>query len=141
MCTEPHKNCRRDQALAHHHFSRHGVALAGTRHLRSQGLVPVHAHRTEGVTGSERQEGSNAVGRGIGVGGGNGDGNGVGGGDGDGAGMGTGRGVEANEGAQDGNRDGSGDGAGTGTGWRALDEHRMGTGTRVGTETRAMVEM
>ena len=30
--------------------------LADTRQLRSQGLVPVHAHRTEGVTGSGRSE-------------------------------------------------------------------------------------
>ena len=41
------------------------------------GPVSAQAHRTEGVTGSERQEGAN------GVGGGNGDDNGVGGGNGD----------------------------------------------------------
>ena len=58
----------------------------GTRTLRSQGLVPIHAHRTEGVTGSEEREGSNGVGSGIGVGGGNGDGNG--------SGAGTGTGME-----------------------------------------------
>ena len=97
-----------------HHLCRQGVALASTRHFRSQGPVSVQAHRTEGLTGSEGQEGAN--------GGGNGDGNGVGGGNGDvnghgdGDGAGTGVEVEVNEGAQDGDRDGSGDGAGTGTG-------------------------
>ena len=137
---KPHKNCRRNQSLlfrTRHHLGRQGVALAGTRQLRSQGLVPVHAHRTKGVTGSERQEGSNGVGSGIRVGGENWDG------------AGTGKGVEANEGAQDGNGDGSGAAAEAGTGrergrgraWRALDEHRMGTGTRAGMETRAVVEM
>ena len=77
---KPHKNCRRDQALlfrTRHRLGRQRVALVDTRQLHSQGLVLVHAHRTEGVTGSERQGGSNGVG--IGVGGGNGDGNGVGG--------------------------------------------------------------
>ena len=59
------------------------MALASTQQLRSQGLVSVQAHRTEGVTGSEGQEGANGVGVGIGVGGGNGDGNGVGDGNGD----------------------------------------------------------
>ena len=101
-----------------YHLCRQGVALAGTRQLRLQGLVPVHAHRAEGVTGPEGWEGSNRVGSGIGVGGGSGDRNGGGGGNGDGngAGAGTGKGVEANEGAQDGNGDGSGDRARTGTG-------------------------
>ena len=96
----------------------------GTRQLRSQGLGPVHAHRTEGATGPERQEGLNGVGSGIGVGGENGDGNGVGGGDGDGAGTGTGKGVEANEEAPDKN----------GPETRAIVE--MGMGTRIGTRTR-----
>ena len=100
----------------------------------------VQAHRTKGVTGSEEQEGAN------GVGGGNGNGNGVEGGkgdvnghgDGDGAGAGTG--VEVNERAQDGNGGRSGDGAGTGTGWRPVDEHRMGTGTKItGTRTRTRI--
>ena len=53
---KPQKSCRRDQALSfrsRHHLCRQGVALAGTRQLRSQGPVPVHAHRTEGGTGSE----------------------------------------------------------------------------------------
>ena len=63
----------------------------------------VHAHHTEGVSGSERQEGSNGVGNGIGVGSGNGDGDGVG------AGTGTGKRVEANEVAR---TDGAGMGAG-----------------------------
>ena len=96
---KPHKNCRRDQALSfrtRHHLCRQEVALAGTRQLRSQGPVPVHAHRTEGVTGFEGREGANGVEGGVGVGGGNGDSNG----DGDGAGTGTE--VEANEGAEDG---------------------------------------
>ena len=56
---KPHKNCRRDQAVlfrTHHHLDRQGIALAGTRQLRSQGLVPVHVHRTGGITGSKRQE-------------------------------------------------------------------------------------
>ena len=107
-----------------HHLCRQRVALASTRQLRSQGPASVQAHRTEGVTGSEGQEGANGVGVGIGVGGGNGEGNGVGGGNGDvnghgngdGAGAGTGTGVEVSEGAQDGNGDGSGDEAGMGTG-------------------------
>ena len=80
-----HKNRRHDQALlfrTRRHLFRQGVALAGTRLLPSQGLVPVHTHRTEGVTGSEGRGGTNTVG------GGNGDGNRVGGrnGNGDGAG-------------------------------------------------------
>ena len=53
------------------------------RQLRSQGPVSVQAHRIEGVTESNSQEGANGVGVGIGVGVGNGDGNGVGGGNGD----------------------------------------------------------
>ena len=126
---------RRDQVLLFrtcHHLCRQWLALAGTRQLRSQGLVPVHAHHIEGVTRSEGREGSNGVGSGIGVGGGNGDGNRVGGGngDGDGAGTGTGKGVEANEGAQGGNGDGSGDRAGTGT----------GTGTGTGVNTRGQTQ-
>ena len=118
-----------------YHLCRQGVALASIRQLRSQGpVVSVQARFTEGVTGSEGQEGANGVGGGIGVGDGNGDGDGAGGGnwgvnghgDGDGAGAGTGTGVEVNEGAQDGNGDGSGDVAGTGT----------GTGTGVETRRR-----
>ena len=115
-----------------HHLFRQGVVLASTRQLCSQGPVSVQAHRTEGVTGSKRQEGANEVGGGIGVGGGNGDGKGVEGGNGDvngygdGDGAGTGTGVEVNEGAQDGTGDGSGDGSGDGA----------GTGTGTGVETR-----
>ena len=59
-----------------YHLCRHGVALASTRHLHSQGPASVEAHRTGGVTGSEGQEGANGVGVGIGVGDGNRDGNG-----------------------------------------------------------------
>ena len=131
-----------------HHLCRQGVALASTRQLRSQGPVSVQAHRTEGVTGSEGQEGANGVGGGIGVGGGNGDGNGVGGGngdvnghgDGDGACAGTGTEVEMNEGAQYGNGDGSGDGAGTETGTgvetrrRTSDRNGNGNGNGDGSE-------
>ena len=62
---------------------RQGVALASTRQLRSKSPVSVHAHRTEGVTGSKGREGANGVGGDIGVGGGNGDGNRIGGGNGD----------------------------------------------------------
>ena len=62
-----------------HHLRRQGVALAGTRQLRLQGPLSVHAYPTKGKTGSEGREGANGVGDGI-VGGGNGEGNGVGGG-------------------------------------------------------------
>ena len=61
------------------------MAHADTRQLRSEGTVSVHAHRTEGITGSEGREGANGIGGGIkdGVGGGkvgvNVDGNGDGG--------------------------------------------------------------
>ena len=75
-----------------HHLCRQGVALASTRQFSSQGLVSVQAHRSQGVTESEGQEGANGVGGGIGVGGGNGDGNGVGGGNGDVNGHGNGDG-------------------------------------------------
>ena len=50
---KPHKTCRRDPALlfrTRHHFCRQRVVLTGTRQLRSQSLVPVHAHRTERVS-------------------------------------------------------------------------------------------
>ena len=126
----------------HRHLGRQGVALARTRQLRSQGLVPVHAHRTEGVTGSEGREGSNWDGSEIGFGAGNGDGNGVGGGnrDGDEVGTETGKGVEANEGAQDGDGDGE-RGRGRGRGWRSMDEHSMGTETGTRTGTRAVTEL
>ena len=73
-----------------HYLCRQGVALASTRQLRSQDLVSVHAHLTEGVTGSEGREGANGVGVGVGTGDVNGDGHG------DGARTRTG--VEASEG-------------------------------------------
>ena len=112
----------------HHHLCRQGVALAGPRQLRSQGPVSVHAHCTEGVTGSEAREGANGFGVEIRVNGGNGDVNG----DVDGAGT----GVEASERTQDGNGDGSGEGAGTGTGTgvetrgRTQDGNGSGSGDR-----------
>ena len=80
-----------------HHLCRQGVALAGTRQLRLQGPVSVHAHRTERVIGSEGREGANGVRGGIRVGGGNGGGTGDVSVDGDGDGAGTRTGVEANE--------------------------------------------
>ena len=73
-----------------HHPCRQGVAFASTRQLRPQSPVSVQAYRTEGVTGSEGQEGANGVGGGIGVRGGNGDANGVGVGNGDLYGVGSG---------------------------------------------------
>ena len=117
-----------------HHFCRQKVALASTRHLRSQGPAFVHAHCTEGVTGSEQREGANGFGGWVGVGGGNGGGNGGGGGgedgdvngDGDRNGEGTGTRVEASERTQNGSVDGSGDGSRDGA----------GTGTRTGVGTR-----
>ena len=103
------------------------MVLASTRHLRSQGPVSLHSHRTEGVTGSEGWKGANGVGVGIGAGGGNGDEGGGEGrneemnGDGEGDGAGTGTGMEANEGTQNRNGDGSGDGGEdprTNIGWK-----------------------
>ena len=94
-----------------HHLCRQGVALANTRQLRSQGPVSIHAHRTEGVTGSGGREETNGVGDRTGVGGGNGDGNGVGGGN------------------RDVNGYGDGDGTGARTGWRRTKKRKMGTGT------------
>ena len=96
-----------------HHLCRQRAALASTRQLRSHGPVSIHAHRTEGITGSEGREETNGVGDRIGVEGGNGNGNGVGGGNGDvndhgdGDRTGAGTGVEVNEEAQDGNGDGN----------------------------------
>ena len=63
--------CTRDQALSFRtrHICRQGVvALAGTRQLPLQGSVSVHAHRTEGVTGSKGREGANRDGNGHGTG-------------------------------------------------------------------------
>ena len=92
--------------------------------------MSIHAHRTEGVTGFEEQEGVNAVGGGIGVGDGNGDRNGF---------------VDANG---DVNSDGDGDGArkraGVETNKRTLNENRYRSGdvggTGTGTETKAVAE-
>ena len=109
-------------------------AVASTRQLRSQGPVSLQAHRTEGVTGPEGQEGTIGIGGRIGVGGGNGDGNGVGGGNGnvnghgDGVGAGTATGVEVNEGAQDGT------GAGTGVETRRQTPDGNGDGNGDGSE-------
>ena len=103
---KPHKTCRRDQPFSfstRHHLCRQGVVLAHTRQLRSQGPVPIHAHRTKGVTGCVGQEDENRVRDGIRVGGGNGHGNRVRGGNGNGNvdgeedRAGTNTGVEANE--------------------------------------------
>ena len=63
-----------------HHLCRHGMRLAGTRQLRSQGAGSVHAHCTEGVT--KGREG--ASGNGDGDGDGDGDGNESSSGDGNG---------------------------------------------------------
>ena len=46
-----------------HHFCRQRVSLASTRQIHSQGPMSVHAHRTEGINGSEGREGPNGVGR------------------------------------------------------------------------------
>ena len=137
--------------LTRHHLCRQGVEHASTRQLRSQGPVSVQAHRTEGVTGSEGQEGANGVGGEIVVGGGNGDGNGVGCengdvngyGDGDGNGGGGERRSAGWERGQERERggDGDGDGGRRGRRWRPVDEHRMGTGTGTGTEARTVAEM
>ena len=93
----------------HTHIHTHTHTLASTRQLRSQGLVSAQPHRSEGVTGSEEQEGANRIGGGIGDGneGGGGSGEVNGHGDGDGAGAGTGTGAELNEGAQDENGEGA----------------------------------
>ena len=116
-----HKNCSRDQTLlfcTRHYLGRQGVALAGTRQLRSQGLVPVHAHRTEEVIGSENRKYRTGSGAGseLRVG----------------TEMGTGNEVEANVGAQDENKDRSGDeaGTGTGTGVDSLERTQDGNGDR-----------
>ena len=74
---KPSKNCRRDSGTFIPHASsslQTGGSTAGTRQLRSQGLVPVHAHRTEGLTGSVGREGANGVGGGIGGGAGSAEG-------------------------------------------------------------------
>ena len=124
-----------------HHLCRQGVALASTRQPHSQGPASVQVHRTEGVTGSEGQEGANGVGGWIGVGGGNGDGNGDVNGQGDGDGAGTGTGVEKERRTGTGTGAGAGRERGRGRGWGPVDEHRMGTGTGTGTEARIVAEM
>ena len=63
-----------DRALSfrtRHYLCRHGVALAGTRQLRSQDPVSVQVHFTE-KAGFEGQEGANGFGCGIGIRGGGG---------------------------------------------------------------------
>ena len=134
---KPHKSCRCDQALLfrmRHHLCRQEVSLAGTRQLRSQGLVPVHAHRTEEITGSEGWEGANGVGGEIRVGGGNGDEYG--------AATGTERGWRRMKERKMGTRTKARTGweRERGRGWRPVDERRMRTGTGAGTETRAIAE-
>ena len=133
---KPHKSCKRDRALSlrTRPLCRQGVALASNRQIRLQGPVSVHAHRTEGVTGSEGRKGANGGGGETGVRGGNGDGNGVG--DGDRARTKTG--VEMNEGTQLRNGNESRDKAATGT---VTGVEALGTGTGAGTETRAVVKM
>ena len=110
-----------------HNLCRQGVALAGTRQLRSQGPMSVHVHCTDGVTGSEGREGAH--------GGGNGDGNGEGGG------AGTGTEVEASERPQDGSRNEAGTGTGAGIESRGRTRDGNGDGkrmyTREVTETMA----
>ena len=104
---------------------RQGVALVGTRQLRSQDPVSAHAHCTEGVTRFEGEEANgdgNGGGNGSGVGGGNGEGNGGG----EGAETGTGEG-RGNEGRRE-----------WGRGWKREDERQKGTWTGEGTETRAI---
>ena len=98
-----------------HRLYRQAVALANTRHLRSQGPVSVHAICTEGVTGSKAHEAGNGTRGGIGAGGGNGDGDWVKGGNGD-----------VNGG-------GDGDGAGTRTGVEGNEQRKMKTRTGAGT--------
>ena len=124
-------------------FPLYGVKMHSCFSINHTPLVPMmahtraRAHRTEGVTESERQEGSNGVGNRIGVGGGNGDGNGVG----DGAGMEWEREREREWKRASERKMGTGTGTGTGRGrgWKTLDGHRMGTGTGAGTETRAII--
>ena len=92
--------------------------LVGTRKLRSQRPVFVHAHYTEEVSRSKGREGVNGVGCGNLVGDGNGNRSEIGGGNGnvdadwsrDRKGMGTE--MEGNEKTQYENSDGSGYGAG-----------------------------
>ena len=108
--------------------------------------MSVYAHRTEDITGPEKQEGANEVGGGIRVRGRNGDGNEVGVRDGDvdddgdvdkvGEETGTGTGVEANEGAQDENGNGGGSGNGAGTGAEVQTRGQTRDGNRDGSRDR-----
>ena len=124
-----HKTCRRDQSFSfrtRHDLCRPRVALAGTRRLCSQGLVSIHAHRTEGVAWYEVGDEANGFRGGIRVGDRNRDRNRFGGGngdvnvDGEGGGAGTTTGMEANQGPQDGNENGR-----RGTGSRRVEERRV----------------
>ena len=105
-----------------------GIAVADTLQLHSQGLVPVHTHRTEEVTGSEEREGANGVEDGIRVGGGIGDENEDG--SGDGAGTGTGTRVETRGRMQYRNGDGSGDGNVSSSGDEKGNEGGNGNGNK-----------
>ena len=154
---KPHESCRRDQAFlirTYHHLCRQGVALSGTRQLRSQGLVSVYAHRAEGITGFKGREDGNGVGGAIGVGGGDEDGDGVRGGngdvnvdgDGDGAGTRRGGGGERRDARWERGRErgrggvGNGNGGGTGAGPERRAVVEMGTGMRIGTGPRRVEE-
>ena len=84
---------------------------AGTRQLRLEGPVSVHAHRTEGVTGSKGREGVNGVEVGSESGAGTETGTGAGAGTGTGTLIGTGSERERER------------------WWRRPKEHKMGMGT------------
>ena len=117
----------------------------GGRQLLSQGLVSVHAHRTEGVTRSKEREGAKGLGAGSELG------TRTEMGTGSGAGTGTGmererereRGWRQTKTHKMGTRMGSGAGRerGRDQGWRPVGEHRMGTGTGSRTEAKAVAEM
>ena len=137
---KPHKNCRHDQALffrTRHHLGKQGVVLVGTQQLRLQSLVPVHAHRTEGVARPERQELLNGFGSRIGVWGGNRNGNGVGGGYEMEREREQERGWRRTRERKMGAAMGAGTGRERGRGWSVLGEHKMGAGL----ETRAIEEL
>ena len=137
MCNLINTHTHTHTHIRHFHSARviisaDGVVLAGTRHFRSQGPVPRHAHCTEGVTESEGREGANDIGGGSG--GGIRDGNGVEGrnwdmkSDGDKDEVGTGSGVEASERTQDGNGHGSGGGTEPKTGVETRGRTKDGNG-------------
>ena len=115
----------------------------GTRQLRSQGPLPVHAHRTEGATRSEGRKRANGGGIGVrggigdGNGGGNGDGNGGGNVNGDRDGAGTGTGVETRGRTRgNGNGDERGDGDESSSGYGNGDEDRNGNEDGIGESGR-----